>query len=249
MRLFPAFVTHCRALGCSGSSITGCRVTSVIHVLCGKGGFPCSPLYEPKASGSTAGGEPKASAWTASPSRITLAMANSLVWVIESWVRITPMPAANSAARPCNCKVGLPLGSRTTSISSQPTPLLMPVPSPWLPLPWQQNALQGFRRNYVFAGNKPVRPLYRCDGETVRRNVRPSAECVQSPPDQCPCQQSSQPPQVPDFISFAARNHSSNYPCRSDSCFHPLVCLEASQQAYHLETTIMTHRQQPIKSL
>ena len=28
LRLFPAFVTHRRALGCSGSRITGCRVTS-----------------------------------------------------------------------------------------------------------------------------------------------------------------------------------------------------------------------------
>ena len=43
--------------------------------------------------------------------------------------RRRPAAHANSAARPLSCSPGLPLRSRVTSISSQLTPRLMPVPS------------------------------------------------------------------------------------------------------------------------
>src|ERR1700676_2998207 len=66
------------------------------------------------------------------PSNRTSARAVFPSWVIVRAIFLTPRPLAISQAAPASLSVGLPLGSRTTSISIQRTPRAQPVPSAFM---------------------------------------------------------------------------------------------------------------------
>ncbi len=63
--------------------------------------------------------------WVRMPN--AMATAYSCSWLMDTAIRVMPSWSARRSARSCSCTVGWPVGSRTISISRQPTPR---TPSP-----------------------------------------------------------------------------------------------------------------------
>ncbi len=111
-------------------------------------------------------------------------MARSAVWVMERAAWTTHRLAAICAARPWNWMVGLPLGSRTTSISNQLTPWLMPVPRAFAPASLAAKRAAKLSADVALAsGSRPVPRRCKRGRESGCHSGPWTAGCAQSLPD------------------------------------------------------------------